>query len=126
MLGNLFGRFPNVRVASVELGSAWVDYCLYTLDHAGGLLGRHVEAYGVTVPTCPRTSSRSTSGCRPSPRTTSPTLVDPIGADRVLLGSDWPHLEGTPEPIDYLPQLGKLDAASVRRIMRDNGLELLT
>jgi hypothetical protein len=42
VLGNLFGRFPNVRVASVELGSAWVDYCLYTLDHAGGLLGCHV------------------------------------------------------------------------------------
>ncbi len=41
-------------------------------------------------------------------------------------GSDWPHLEGTPEPIDYLAQLDKLDAASVRRIMRDNGLELLT
>ena len=52
-------------------------------------------------------------------------LVDAIGAERVLLGSDWPHLEGTPLPIDYLSQLGKLDPESVRRIMRDNGLELL-
>ncbi len=62
----------------------------------------------------------------PFPEDDIPHVVDLIGADRVLLGSDWPHLEGTPEPIDYLAQLDKLDAASVRRIMRDNGLELLT
>ena len=28
-------------------------------------------------------------------------LVELIGADRVLFGSDWPHPEGTPQPIDY-------------------------
>jgi predicted TIM-barrel fold metal-dependent hydrolase len=52
--------------------------------------------------------------------------VDVIGADRVLFGSDWPHLEGRPEPIDYMPHLHKLDDASVRRIMRENALELIS
>jgi predicted TIM-barrel fold metal-dependent hydrolase len=126
VLGNLFGRFPKLRVASVELGSAWVDYCLYTLDHAGGLLGRHVEAYGVSVPDLPSDIFKEHIWVSPFPEDDITHVVDLIGAERVLLGSDWPHLEGTPEPIDYVAQLDKLDAASVRRIMRDNGLELLT
>jgi predicted TIM-barrel fold metal-dependent hydrolase len=126
VLGNLFGRFPNVRVASVELGSAWVDLCLYTLDHSGGLLGRHIEAFGVTVADLPSDIFKEHIWVSPFPEDDIAHLVDSIGAERVLLGSDWPHLEGTPQPIDYLPQLGKLDADSVRRIMRDNGLELLT
>jgi predicted TIM-barrel fold metal-dependent hydrolase len=52
-------------------------------------------------------------------------LVDTIGSDRVLFGSDWPHLEGTPEPIDYVASIEKLDDASLRRIMRDNALGLI-
>jgi predicted TIM-barrel fold metal-dependent hydrolase len=126
VLGNLFGRFPNVRVASVELGSAWVEYGLYTLDHSGGLLGRHVEAYGVTVDDLPSDIFKEHVWVSPFPEDDIPRLVDAIGAERVLLGSDWPHLEGVPAPIDYAAQLEKLDAASVRRIMRDNALELLS
>jgi predicted TIM-barrel fold metal-dependent hydrolase len=126
VLGNVFGRFPNVRIASVELGSAWVEYCLYTLDHAGGLLGRQVEAFGVTVDDLPSDIFKQHVWVSPFPEDDIPRLVDAIGAERVLLGSDWPHLEGIPEPIDYLAQLEKLDAASVRRIMRDNALELLS
>lgn len=126
VLGNLFGRFPNLRVASVELGSAWVEYCLYTLDHAGGLLGRHVEAFGETVKERPSEIFKRHIWVSPYPEDDIPRLVDAIGAERVLFGSDWPHLEGTPQPIDYLARVNKLDAGAVRHIMRDNGLELLS
>ena len=47
VLGNLFGRYPNVRVASIEMGCKWVPYALETLDHAGGMLDRRIEAFGV-------------------------------------------------------------------------------
>jgi len=126
VLGNLFGRFSNVRVASVELGSAWVEYCLYTLDHSGGLLGRHIEAFGASVDERPSSIFKRHIWVSPFPEDDIPRLVDAVGDERVLLGSDWPHLEGIPEPIDYLAQLEKLDASSVRRIMRDNALELLS
>jgi predicted TIM-barrel fold metal-dependent hydrolase len=126
VLGNLFGRFPNLRVTSVELGAEWVEYCLHCLDHAGGIVGRHVEAFGVTVDDRPSDIFRRHISVSPFPEDDVPRLVDIIGVDRVLFGSDWPHLEGTPQPVDYMSHLDKLDGASVRRIMRDNALDLIS
>ena len=39
-----------------------------------------------------------------------PRVVDWMGADRVLFGSDWPHIEALPQPLDYLPEAKVLDA----------------
>ena len=125
ILHNLFGRFPNVRVGSMEMGSSWVPLLLYRLDHVGHLVDRQVRSFGGELAQRPSEIFREHIWVSPFPEDDIAHLVDSIGAERVLLGSDWPHLEGTPQPIDYLPQLGKLDADSVRRIMRDNGLELL-
>ena len=47
-----------------------------------------------------------------------------MGADRVLFGSDWPHIEGMPDPLDYLPELSKFSDADRQLIMRDNVREL--
>jgi predicted TIM-barrel fold metal-dependent hydrolase len=125
VLGNLFGRFPNVRIASVELGGEWVEYCLHSLDHAGGLVARSIEAFGTQIDELPSEIFKRHIWVSPFPEEDVPRLVDAIGADRVIFGSDWPHLEGTPEPIDYMAHLNKLDAASVRQIMRENALQLL-
>ena len=53
------------------------------------------------------------------------SLAELIGVDHVLMGSDWPHGEATPEPADYARALKGLDSAAVRRIMRDNALGLV-
>ncbi|MBW2426286.1 MAG: amidohydrolase family protein, partial [Deltaproteobacteria bacterium] len=47
-----------------------------------------------------------------------------MGADRVIFGSDWPHIEGMPEPLDYVGEISKFDDQKKRRILRDNVLEL--
>jgi predicted TIM-barrel fold metal-dependent hydrolase len=125
VLGNLFGRFPDLRIASVELGSEWVEYCLHALDHAGGLVGRYVEAFGATINERPSEIFKRHIWVSPFPEDNVPRLTDVIGTDRVLFGSDWPHLEGTPQPIDYMAHLEKLAHDDVRRIMRDNALELI-
>ena len=52
-------------------------------------------------------------------------LADLIGVERILFGSDWPHGEGLANPLDFEKELGAFDDAEVRRIMRDNCLELL-
>jgi len=42
----------------------------------------------------------------------------------VIFGSDWPHIEGMPQPLDYVADLVKFDDAAKRRILRENTLEL--
>jgi predicted TIM-barrel fold metal-dependent hydrolase len=49
-----------------------------------------------------------------------------MGADRVLFGSDWPHIEALPRPLDYLDEAAALDEADRRRVLLDNVTELTT
>ncbi len=126
VLHNLFGRFPNIRVASVELGASWVAFLLHRLDHAGGLVDRHITAFGQPLTGRPSEIFRQHFWVSPFPEEDIGALAGHIGVDHVLFGSDWPHLEGTPEPADYGRALEGFDDVSVKRIMRDNALELIT
>ena len=38
-----------------------------------------------------------------------------MGADRVILGSDWPHMEGLEQPRDLLDELEGVATADCRR-----------
>jgi predicted TIM-barrel fold metal-dependent hydrolase len=44
----------------------------------------------------------------------------------VIFGSDWPHIEGMPLPLDYARELTSFDDAVRLRILRDNARELNT
>ena len=50
-----------------------------------------------------------------------PRIMNLLGPDRVLLGTDWPHPEGVFEPSDFLDQLPGRSETEVRSFMRDNG-----
>jgi len=52
-------------------------------------------------------------------------VVELMGADRVLFGSDWPHIEALPEPLDYLRELKDLAPDDRRRILDSNVRELI-
>ena len=49
-----------------------------------------------------------------------------MGPERVIFGSDWPHIEGMPRPLDYVAELAPFDDDARRRILRDNARELNT
>lgn len=125
ILGNLFGRFPGIRVASIEMGCTWVPYFLHSIDHAGGLVDRYIEAFGVTLYDRPSDVFKEKVWVSPFPEEDVVGLTEVIGADHVLMGSDWPHPEGNREPADYVDCISSLDDASIRRIMRDNAMELI-
>ncbi len=126
VLGNVFGRFPQLKVLSVELGCAWVPYCMHVLDHSGGLLDRHIRAFGATVQERPSEIFKRHFWVSPFPEEDIAGLTELIGADKVLFGSDWPHAEGTPQPADYANYLEELDPAHARQILRDNALALVS
>ena len=47
-----------------------------------------------------------------------------MGTDRVIFGSDWPHIEGMPKPLDYAVEIKELDAAAQGLILHDNAVAL--
>jgi predicted TIM-barrel fold metal-dependent hydrolase len=52
-------------------------------------------------------------------------VIDAIGVDRIMFGSDYPHLEGLVEPLSYLDNLVGMSEDDQRKIMGGNMLGLL-
>jgi predicted TIM-barrel fold metal-dependent hydrolase len=113
----VFERFPNLRVASIEMGSDWVRQLLPRMSH---LYKQMPYAFrGDPVQTLKRHV-----WVNPFHEDDVKGLGDLVGADRLLLGSDFPHAEGLREPLDFLDELAGFAPDDVRRIMRDNALSL--
>ena len=47
-----------------------------------------------------------------------------MGVDRVVFGSDWPHIEGMPTPLDYVVELKEFGKEEQRKILLENVLQL--
>jgi predicted TIM-barrel fold metal-dependent hydrolase len=115
----VFERFPALRMASVENGASWVPDLLHRLDDAAnrnpGYFADHPrDLFGERVWVTPFWED-DVAG-----------LVADVRTDRLLLGSDWPHAEGTRQPADFVTEsLRGLSDEDVRRIGRDNALDLL-
>lgn len=122
--GNVFGRFPNLRVLSIENGSDWVPYLLRLLDKKKGL-GRYGPWIGGRPVGRPSDTFRQHCWVAPYPEDDVDAIVDFLGAERVLFGSDYPHPEGMAEPAHFADLMTKTTPDQVRRVMRDNAAELL-
>lgn len=121
---NLFGRFPNLRMVTVELGSLWVPYILAQMDKMGGM-GRNGPWPGGRIEGRPSEIFKRHFWVSPYHEERLEPLIDLIGAERVVFGSDFPHAEGLAEPNDFATALLPLGEQVVRRVMRDNAAELL-
>jgi predicted TIM-barrel fold metal-dependent hydrolase len=128
---NLFGRFPDVEVISVENGAVWVPYLLRAMDTMKGM-GRNGPWPNGYVEGKPSDIFRRHVYVSPHHYGDDISeLVDLLGADRLLFGSDFPHAEGMSGVGDYQERTGEF-AAKVghssdvtRKVLRDNGLALL-
>ncbi len=117
MLDNLCARFPNLRFASVENGAEFL-----------GDVFRKLRSITKKVPGWfaddPVEIFRRHVWINPFWEDDIHTVIDLMGADRVLFGSDWPHIEGMPAPLDYLVEIKDLDEVTRRRVLWDNAREL--
>ncbi len=115
----IFERFPQLHMASVENGAAWVPGLLHGLDDAANrnpnFFAVHPrEVFGEHVWVTPFWEDRVSE------------LICDVSVDRLLLGSDWPHAEGTRQPSDFISEaLADLAPDAVRKVARTNATELL-
>jgi predicted TIM-barrel fold metal-dependent hydrolase len=106
-------------MASVENGAAWIPDLLHRLEGAanrspGYFTQDPLDAFREHVWTTPFWEDDLAE------------LVEVLPAERMLLGSDWPHAEGVEEPADFVTEsLAWADPETTRRIARDNAVELL-
>jgi predicted TIM-barrel fold metal-dependent hydrolase len=109
---------------TLEVGSSWVAPLLKRLDKAARMAAAG-PWLGGPLSDLPSEIFRRHIHVAPYVEDDIVDLVDAIGAERVLFGSDWPHPEGVAEPLDFLKELVALPDSQVRTIMRDNGVRLL-
>jgi len=119
ILEKLFDRYPNVRVASVENGSDFLDPLFRKLRTTA----RRMPGYFSEDPVA---TFRRHIWINPFWEDDVVEVVEHMGADRVVFGSDWPHIEALPHPLDYLVELKPFDDDTRRRILLDNVSELNT
>jgi predicted TIM-barrel fold metal-dependent hydrolase len=115
----LFDRFPNLRFASVENGAEFLPDMFKKLAS----ISRKMPGYFSEDPI---ETLRRHVWINPFFEDDLDETVGFMGADRVIFGSDWPHIEGLPRPLDYAVELKNLDDADQRRVLLDNALELTT
>jgi predicted TIM-barrel fold metal-dependent hydrolase len=107
-------RFPDLRIASIENGADWVAPFL---EHLEDVHRKMPQAFDED----PVAAFRRNVYVAPFHEDDIAGLVDLLGADHLLFGSDFPHPEGLAEPTSYVDHLpAGMAADDVAAIMGGN------
>jgi predicted TIM-barrel fold metal-dependent hydrolase len=117
----LFRRYPNLRIASIEVGSAWVFHLFEKLTKTYGQVPH-------LFPEDPRDTLRRHVWVSPFYEDDLAALLALLGPGHIVMGSDYPHVEGLAEPASYIKDLQNFGYTpeQCQAVMRDNGLALAT
>jgi predicted TIM-barrel fold metal-dependent hydrolase len=111
-------RFPELKLALIENGAGWVPNLLKHLDHAYSQMPQeYVEK--------PSDTFKRNFFMHPFHEEDPRRLVELLGVDHVIFGSDFPHVEGMADPITYVDELAGLSEADIAKIMGGNMMRLL-
>jgi predicted TIM-barrel fold metal-dependent hydrolase len=116
----LLSRFPELRIAFIENGADWV---FGFLEHLADMYRKMPQMFLED----PVAAFKRNVYISPFHEDRLADLIDTVGADHVLFGSDYPHPEGLAEPcsyVDHLPaglpreDVAKIMGGNLARIMR--------
>lgn len=114
----VFTRHPELKAVSIENGSYFVHRLVKRLKKAANTQPRD-------FPEDPVEQLRNNVWIAPYYEDDLPELAEVIGVDKILFGSDWPHGEGLESPVSFTGELTAFSESDIRKIMRDNALDLL-
>ena len=97
-MDGVFERFPGLRGAAIELGAAWVPTLLVKLDQVTRNF-RKSEPQLNAMPLSPREYVERHVWFTPFPGEPVGDIIDQCGEDLLMFSSDYPHPEGTRDPL---------------------------
>jgi predicted TIM-barrel fold metal-dependent hydrolase len=114
-------KFPRIRLVLGESGIGWIPYVLWRMDAEWEDqfkdLSLKMPPSGYWKRQCYATYQTDPIGVK---------LIDELGADRIMWGSDFPHPDGIwPDSREYIQkELGHLPAAVRRKVICENAGKL--
>jgi predicted TIM-barrel fold metal-dependent hydrolase len=114
----LLTRFPTLRILPVENGSAWVRPFVEAI---GNSYAHEPALYDED----PLMVLKRNIWIHPFHEEDPKGLIDIVGVDRVVFGSDYPHIEGMSEPLSYVDDLAGLSHGDMAKVMGGNLAEAM-
>jgi predicted TIM-barrel fold metal-dependent hydrolase len=120
--GGVLERFPKLRVAFLESGVGWLPHWLERMDE-------HYKGLGYMVPwlkMLPSEYFRRQCFVSADPdEKTIPYVVETVGADHIVFGSDYPHFDMKfPGAVAALRDRDELSAEAKRKILCESPARL--
>ncbi|SEG85114.1 Predicted metal-dependent hydrolase, TIM-barrel fold [Thermomonospora echinospora] len=117
----MLSRFPDLKVAVIENGMAWVGPMMQTLSDVYKKMPNEFQEHPVEV-------MRRNVHVSPFWEENMADLAELLGADNVLFGSDYPHPEGLADPVTYIDELERvgLGQAEQAKVMGGNMARLMS
>src|SRR5262249_30211237 len=110
----LLTRFPDLRIAAIENGGNWVEGFI---EHLADVHKKMPQAFAED----PVEAFKRNIYISPFHEDDLSRLIELMGIDHLLFGSDYPHPEGLAEPCSYLDHLpAGLAQEDVAKIMGGN------
>ena len=122
IVGGVYERFPSLRVAYMEAGSAWVPSWLHRIEE-------HVELAGwLEAPECTRDPIEYFGrNCWVTTECDEHLVyhtIDELGDERILFETDFPHPDSKyPHAVSTFLGQEKLSEESKRKILWDNAVD---
>jgi predicted TIM-barrel fold metal-dependent hydrolase len=114
----LLTRFPTLRLLPVENGSGWVRPLLEAMGHEYDQFPHLYDEDPVAV-------FKRNIWVHPFHEENPKGIVDLVGVDRVVFGSDYPHPEGLADPVSYVDMLEGLPHDDIAKVMGGNLADVL-
>jgi len=115
----VYDRHPNLKVAYVEAGVAWLPDLVRRLSMAYAMQPQMFKKD-------PIETLKTNVWFHPHFEEDVDGLAELVGVDHVLFGSDWPHPEGLADPVSWADELGSFSQEDQAKIMGGNLMNLLS
>jgi uncharacterized protein len=118
VMGGVFERFPKLRLGIIECGAKWVGPCVERMDLWTDFMAKVGRAYPMKPSEYVKRNVRVT----PFWHENLPLMIQRYGLEDIyIFSTDYPHLEGSRDPIGkFRKWLKDLPADYAQRFFIDN------